>query len=53
MFVEYASCLYAAEFVWHRTGVTDADKGASRPPPGKLNVKTGPSSVDILIFSIL
>ena len=31
--------------------VTDGDMGASGPP-GKLNVKTGPPLIDILIFNI-
>jgi len=34
------------------SGVTDGGPGGE-PPPGKLNVKTGPPLVDILIFSIL
>ena len=33
-------------------GVTDGGQWVE-PPPGKLNVKTGPPIVDILIFSIL
>ena len=34
------------------SGVTDGGQGAE-PPPGKLNVKTGPSLLDVLVFSIL
>jgi len=35
------------------TGITDGGQGGEPPPLGKLNVKTGPPSVDISIFSIL
>ena len=34
------------------SGVTDGGQGG-KPPPGKLNTKTGPLSADILGFSIL
>jgi len=35
------------------SGITDSDKGARRPPPGKINVEAGLPLVDILIFSFL
>jgi len=35
------------------SGVTDKGERCKPPPPGKLNVKTGPPVIDILIFSFL
>ena len=43
------ACLYHSLIV---SGVTNRGQGGE-PPPVKLNVKTGPPLVDILIFSIL
>ena len=36
-----------------RSGVTDVGARGRAAPPGKLNVKNGPPSVNILIFTIL
>ena len=34
------------------SGIIDEGQGGATSPRGKLNVKTGPRLVDILIFSI-
>ena len=46
--------LLAPVYIPTHSGVTDGrQEGEPPPPPGGLNVKTGPPSAEILVFTIL